>query len=69
MSIILENMTILEGLKKTGDVELNFYKNEETGEMYSIELICRSEGQRICVDYKEIDNMITMLQMVKSKAA
>jgi hypothetical protein len=69
MSIILENMTILEGLKKTGDVELNFYKNEETGEMYSIELISRSEGQHICVEYKEIDNMIAMLQMVKSKAA
>jgi len=68
MPIILDNMTILEGLEKTGDVELNFYKNEETSEMHCIELISRFEGQRICIEYKEIDNMITMLQMVKSKA-
>lgn len=67
MSTILANMTILDGFNKSGDVELNFYKDESTNKMTSIELISRRQGQSVLVEFSEIDNMIAMLQAVKKQ--
>lgn len=67
MSTILNNMTVLNGLGNSGDVELNFYKNTESGKMVSIEFISRKQEQSLQIDFDEIDNIIAMLKMMKTK--
>lgn len=67
MSLFLENMTILDGAFDVGDVEVNFFKDDETNKMKSIEFTNRRFNQNISIKYEEIDNLISMLQLVKEK--
>ena len=67
MSLFLENMTILDGAFDVGDVEVNFFKDDETNKMKCIEFTNRRFNQNISIKYEEIDNLIAMLQLVKEK--